>query len=591
MPKMTTRYTNQQLAEKFRLIGDLLEIKGEVIYKILAYRKAADSLTSLGRDVTDVWQAGELTEIPGVGKAIAEKIDELLTTGELGFLKRLSEDVPLTLADLLQVPGLGAKKAGLFWRELGITTLEELETAAKAGQLRELPGMGAKSEEKVIKGIEALKRRSGRTPLGVAWPFAQELLAWLRALEGVTVAEAGGSLRRMRATVGDLDLLAAASDSAAVMTSFVERPDVVEVISHGPTKSSVEFANGLRAQLWVHPPERYGTALQYATGSKDHNVQLRELALDKGYSLSEHALTRVEDGSELLCPWEEDVYQTLGLPWIPPELREDRGEVRAALLGRLPKLIELSDLRAELHTHSTWSDGKATIKEMAWAARSLGLSVLAITDHSQSLGIAGGLSVDQLWEQRAEIEAAQVEMGDTLRLLHGTEVEIKADGSLDYPDEVLAKLDIVVASVHTSLGQSREKVTERMLKAINNPHVNVIGHPTGRMIPDREGADLDMEAVLNVAAKSNTALEINAHPSRLDLDDVYARRAIELGVHLSINTDAHAPDQLELLHFGVATARRGWVEAEQVINTWETDRLVDWLDIRKGKKRQRGITL
>jgi DNA polymerase (family 10) len=591
MPKMTTRYTNQQLAEKFRLIGDLLEIKGEVIYKILAYRKAADSLTSLGRDVVDVWQAGELTEIPGVGKAIAEKIDELLTTGDLGFLKRLSEEVPLTLADLLQVPGLGAKKVGLFWRELGITTLKELETAARAGQLRELSGMGAKSEEKVIKGIEALKRRSGRTPLGVAWPFAQELLASLRALKVVLVVEAGGSLRRMRATVGDLDLLASATDSAAVMAAFVERPDVVEVISHGPTKSSVEFANGLRAQLWVHPPERYGTALQYATGSKDHNVRLRELALDKGYSLSEHALTRVEDGSELLCPWEEDVYQTLGLPWIPPELREDRGEVRAASLNRLPKLIELSDLRADLHTHSTWSDGKATIREMAWAARSLGLRVLAITDHSQSLGIAGGLTVNELWEQRAEIEAVQVEMGDTLRLLHGTEVEIKADGSLDYPDEVLAKLDIVVASLHTSLGQSRKRITERMLKAIHNPHVNVIGHPTGRMIPDREGADLDMEAVLDAAAKSNTALEINAHPSRLDLNDVYARRAIELGVLLSINTDAHAPDQLTLLHFGVATARRGWVEAEHVINTWETDRLVAWLDIQDKKKRQRGITL
>ncbi len=580
MPKQSTQPTNRSLAETFRLIADLLEIKGEVIYKILAYRKAADSLTDLGRDVREVWREGKLTEIPGVGKAIAEKIDELLTTGELGFLNRLTEEVPLSLAELLKIPGLGPKKVGLFWRQLGITTLDELRAAAEAGRLRTLPGMGAKSEEKILRGIEALARRSGRTPLGAAWPFAQELLAFLRDLPGVQRAEPAGSLRRMRATVGDLDLLVAARQSAPVMDAFVTRPDVVEVLGHGATKSSVEFANGLRAQLWVHPPERFGTALQYATGSKDHNVRLRELALDCGYSLSEHALKRVDDGSEVLCATEEAVYTALGLPWIPPELREDRGEIQAALRGELPPRLERAHLQAELHCHSTWSDGRASIRAMAEAAIARGLKVLAITDHSQSLGIANGLTPERLRQQREEIRAVQAELGDAIILLQGAEVEIKADGGLDYQDEVLAELDVVIASLHTSLGQPREKITRRLLNAVRNLHVDIIGHPSGRLLPDREGADLDMDAVLAAAQETQTALEINAHPSRLDLEDIYARRAVEMGIPLSINTDAHAPENFDLVHFGVAVARRAWVGPEQVINCWERERLLNWLRSR-----------
>jgi DNA polymerase (family 10) len=360
------------------------------------------------------------------------------------------------------------------------------------------------------------------------------------------------------------------------MDAFVGRGDVARVLGHGETKSSVEFTHELRAQLWAHPPERFGTALQYATGSKDHNVRLRELALKQGLSLSEHALTK-QDGSEILCPTEEKVYSTLGLPWIPPELREDRGEVHAARSGTLPKLITLDDVQAELHSHSTWSDGKLTIKEMAEAARARGMRVLAITDHSQSLGVAGGLSVEDLREQRQEIDAVQGELGDSIRLLQGAEVEMRADGSLDYPDEVLAELDVVIASLHMGLRQSRQKVTERTLNAIRNPHVDIIAHPTGRLIPDRQPADLDMDAVLEAAAQHGVALEINAHPSRLDLNDIYARRAIELGVRLTINTDAHSDSDLDMLHFGVATARRAWAGAEQVINTWDSERLLDWL--------------
>jgi DNA polymerase (family 10) len=530
----------------------------------------------LSRGAYDYWQEGKLTEIDGVGKAIAEKIDELFTTGRLEFLDKLTAEVPASLADLLQVPDLGPKKIALFWRELGIIDLTGLEAAARAGKLRSLPGMGEKSEAKIIAGIESLSRRTTRTPLGKAWPAAQQMLDVLRTAPGVVAAEAAGSLRRMRETVGDIDLLVAAKDSAPVMQAFTKLPGVLRVLGSGETKSSVEFNDGLRAQLWVHPPERFGTALQYATGSKDHNVRLRELALKQKLSLSDQAFTR-EDGSELLCSTEEEVYTTLGLPWIPPELREDRGEVQAARTGKLPGLIEMGDLVAELHSHSTWSDGRYTIKQMAEAARERGLRVLAITDHTPSLGITRGMTTEALREQRAEIDAVQKELGDSILLLQGAEVEIRADGTLDYPDEVLTTLDIAIASLHVSLRQPREQATQRLLNAIRNPHVDLIGHPTGRMIPNREGADLDMEAIFAAAAESGVALEINAYPDRLDLNDIHARRAIELGIPLSINTDAHSPKDLDMLFYGVATARRGWVEARQVINAWEPEHLLEWL--------------
>jgi DNA polymerase (family 10) len=571
--------TNQQLANIFRTIADLLEIKGENIYKILAYRKAAESLSNLGQNIDEIWKQGKLTEVDGVGKAIAEKIDELLTTGHLGFLEKLEAEVPLSLAELLKVPDLGPKKVALFWKQLGITNLSELEGAARSGKIRTLPGMGDKSEAKIIAGIESLGRRSTRIPLGKAWPFAQELMAYLRNAPGVEAVELGGSLRRMRATVGDIDILAAANDSRPVMDAFVSRKDVARVLGKGDTKASVEFTHGLQAQLWVHPPEHWGTALVYATGSKDHNVRLREYALKKGFSLSEHSLQR-KDGSEVTCAREEEVYKTLGLPWIPPELREDRGEVQAAIKGELPNLIELKDIKADLQVHTTWSDGKLSIREMAEAAIKRGYKVLAITDHTYSLGIVQGMSPEDVKKQRLEINDVAKDLGDRIHILQGAEVEIKSDGSLDYPDEVLAQIDFVLAALHTSLRQPREKVTERVLKAIHNPHVDMIPHLTGRLLPDREGADLDMDAVLAAAAETGVVLEINAHPARLDLDDVHARRAIEMGIKLSINTDAHSEADMDLMHFGVSSARRGWVEAEDVINTWSVTHLLRWLKSR-----------
>jgi DNA polymerase (family 10) len=571
---------NRQLADTFTLIANLCEIKGEVIYVVLAYRRAAESLTSLPREAGEYWKEGKLREIPGVGKAIAEKIDELLRTGKLEFLENLKKEVPPALADWLAVPSLGPKKIALIWKTLNITTLAQLETAAKKGKLRGLPGMGAKSEAAILEGIASLARRSGRIPLGRAWPLAQEIIGQLKKVKGVVDAQPAGSLRRMRSTVGDLDILVAAKDSKPVMEAVVNLPGVSRVLGKGETKSSIEFTDGVRAQVWVHPPEKFGTALQYATGSKDHNVQLRQLALDKGLSLSEHSFTRVKGGKEIFCATEEEVYKTLGLPWIPPELREDRGEVQAAKANKLPKLIEVKDIKADLQVHSTWSDGKLSMLEMARAAAKRGIQVIAFTDHSVSLGVTGGLSIEKHKQQAAEIKKIQKELGDSILVLHASEVEIKADGALDYPDEFLASLDLVLASLHTSLRQPREKVTQRVLNAIRNPHVDIIGHPTGRLIPDREGADLDMDALLDAAAESGVALEINAHPSRLDLDDVYARRAKEMGIPISINTDSHSEADLDMLFYGVAIARRAWLTKEDVINCWPAERLLKWLKSR-----------
>jgi DNA polymerase (family 10) len=571
---------NRELADTFKLIADLSEIKGEIIYKTLAYRKAADSLAALDRDIKLYWKEDKLREIPGVGEAIAEKIDELLRTGKLKFLVKLEKEVPPSLAEWLRIPGLGPKKIALIWKSLHITTLAQLEKAARTGKLRDLPGMGAKSEEAILTGIEGLARHSGRIPLGRAYPLAREIVEALKGVPGVAAAEPAGSLRRMRSDVGDIDILVAAKESKPVMDAFTGLPGVARVLGKGETKASVQFQDGMRAQVWVNPPERFGTALQYATGSKDHNVALRELALKQGLSLSEHAFARTDGSGEILCATEEKVYKTLGMPWIPPELREDRGEVQAALVGKLPKLIEAKDIISDLHLHSRWSDGRLSIPEMAQAAIKRGLKVIAITDHSGGLGVAGGLDPQRLKEQAEEIRRVQEQAGDAIKILHGSEVEIRADGSLDYPDEVLASLDVVIASLHTGLRQSRAKVTERAVRAIRNPHVDVLGHPTGRLYPDREGADLDMDAVLKAAAETHTALEINAHPLRLDLDDINARRARDMGIALAINTDAHSEADFDVLFYGIATARRAWLKKEDVINTWPVEKLSGWLKNR-----------
>jgi DNA polymerase (family 10) len=569
--------SNQELADTFEDIAALLTIKGESMYRVAAYRRAAESLRSWGEPAEALAREGRLREIPGVGEAIAEKIQEMITTGRLSFYEHLTDEVPASLLEVLQVSDVGPKKAALFWKELGITTVEELEAAAREGRLRELPGMGRRSEEKVIQGIEALRRRqTDRMPIGQARPLADSLLARIRGMPGVVAAEAAGSLRRWRETVGDIDLVVGCDDRQGVVRAFVGLEDVERVKGEGDTKASVVLKGGIDVQLWVHPVDRYGSALQYATGSQAHNVRLRELAQNQGLSLSEHGFKRA-DGTMIRCAQEEQVYQQLGLPWIPPELREDMGEIQAAIQGTLPKLVILGDLRGELHAHTNWSDGHATIMEMALAAIELGMEYLVISDHSGSLGVAGGLSIQRLREQKEALDEVQEQLGDRIRLLQGAEVEILADGSLDYPDETLEDLHVVLASLHSSLRQSRERITARLIAAIKHPHVDIIGHPSGRLIGRREAADLDVEAILHAAADKGVALEINAHPDRLDLNDAHARRAAELGCLLAINTDAHQPEHLMLRQFGIGVARRAWISKESVINAWPWPKLETWL--------------
>ncbi|MCB8981778.1 MAG: DNA polymerase/3'-5' exonuclease PolX [Ardenticatenaceae bacterium] len=575
---------NREVAKIFSDVADMLSIRGDIIHRVLSYRKASEAIQELGRDINQVYEAGELTEIPGIGKTLAEKIEEMLTTGKLTFYDKLAEEIPPTLVEMLKVDGLGPKRVKQVYETLGIATLAELNTAASEGKLRDLPGLGAKSEAKLVKAIEALARHGDdRTPIGEAWPLAHEILAELEQLPGVLKTAVAGSLRRMKESIGDVDLLVAADEAAPIMDYFVNMPRVESVSGHGPTKSSVVLHNGMQVDLRVLPLARWGTLLSYFTGSKDHNVRLRELALKQGLSLNEHAFTPTgggADSAEILCASEEELYEVLNLPYIIPTLREDRGEIEAAQKGQLPNVIQIGQIVSDLHMHTTWSDGKMSVLEMAQAAQARGMQYIVISDHSQSLGIANGLTPERLWQQAAEIATANEAMGPDFRILHGTEMEIKADGSLDFEDEVLARLDFVTASLHVSLNQPREQVMLRIMTALNNPHVDMIAHPTGRLLPDRPGADLDMEAVLQTAVATHTILEINANPHRLDLRDNHVRRAVELGVTLAINCDAHHVDHFEFLHYGIATAQRGWATAEMVVNSWPLSKLLAFLEIR-----------
>ncbi len=573
---------NREVVALFSRVADMLAIRGDTFHRILAYRKAAENIQALSQDINRIHAAGELTQIPGIGKVLAEKIDEMLTTGGLVFFDRLNEEIPASLVDLLRVEGLGPKRVKQVYDVLNVTTMVELTPVTRAGKLRQLPRMGAKTEAKLLASIEALARHGDdRTPLGDAWPIAQEILAQLAKLPGVTKTADSGSLRRMQETIGDVDLVVAADDAEPVMDYFCTMDNVEEAIGHGPTKSRVTLLNGLGVDLRVLPVARWGTLLSYFTGNKEHNVRLRELALKKGFSLNEHALTAVDSKIETLCATEEAVYAALELPYIPPVLRQGRGEIKAAQTGRLPDLVQVDDIISDLHMHTTWSDGKMSILDMAQAAQARGMQYIVITDHSSGLGIANGLDEERLWKQSLAVRKADEAMGADFRVLHGTEMEIKADGSLDFPDYVLEALDFVIASLHVSLSQPQEQVTDRMLNALNNPHVDMIAHPTGRLLPDRLGADLDMDVILETAVSTQTILEINANPRRLDLRDNHVRRAIQLGAKIAINCDAHHVDQFDLLHYGVATAQRGWATADDIVNTWSIDRLLSFL-VEKG---------
>jgi DNA polymerase (family 10) len=562
--------TNHEVAELLRLIADMLEIKGEVVYKSLAYRKAADNIEALGRDINEFWRQGTLRQIPGIGEALEKKLNELLGTGRLGYYEELQEEIPVGVVSLLGIPEVGPRTARLLWENLAALSVADVERAASAGKLRDLPGLGVRSEQRILEGIQSLYRRSTRLPLGVAWPIAQELAQALRRQLTVQTVEPVGSLRRMKDTIGDIDLLAACDQPERATAAFVKLPQVAEVLSHGPSRASVRLHNGLQVDLRALGPERYGSLLQYFTGSKDHNVTLRALAQKQGLSLSEYGFKRGEE--EILCRTEEEVYGALGLPWIPPELREDRGEVQAAQAGTLPKLVQQKDIRGDLHAHTDWSDAAATLQEMATAARKLGYEYLVISDHTHSLGVANGLDVTRLREQRAEIERLNAGFSE-FRLLQGAEVEIHADGSLDFSDNVLAELDVVIASVHSALRQDKETITNRVVRAMRNPHVDVLGHPSGRLLGQREATHVDLDRLLQVAAETGTILEVNATPNRLDLDDVHIRQAVGLGIGLAINSDAHSTGGLGAMVYGVAAARRGWAEARHIVNTFPLPKL------------------
>lgn len=573
------RYTNKEVADLLSLVGDILQILEANRFRVIAFQNAAEAIKNFPQDINSAYAEGKLLEIPGVGKGIAGAVSELLREGIVAEFEELKTQVPPGVVAMMQVPDMGPKKARRLWQELAITSIAELKAAAEAGKLRELKGFGAKSEEKILKGIELLSKRGDeRTPIGDARPLALGLIASLRAaLPANTIdrIEIAGSLRRWKETIGDVDILCVSREPAAVMAAFQRLPQVHDVTHAGDTKSSVILANGLQVDLRVVDAACWGAALQYFTGSKEHNVPIRDLALRRGWSLNEYGLTATGSGEaaagdERFFAEEAELYAFLGMDWMPPELRENRGELQAARAHTLPRLVELQDIRGELHGHSTWSDGTASIEAMAEAAHARGYTYWALCDHSIGLGMVGGLDGERLQQQAAEIARINQQyaaQGIDFRLLRGTEVEILADGSLGLPDEVLALLDVVVASIHSGLRQERAVITERCLKAIRNPHVDILGHPTGRLIGSRAPSAIDMEAVLQACFETGTVPEINAHPSRLDMSDVYTRRAIELGCKIAINSDAHELTGMEVMPYGIATARRAWVTAEQVINT------------------------
>jgi DNA polymerase (family 10) len=570
---------NLEIAAIFDRIANLLEIKGEIIYKILAYRRAAESIRILSTELINLSEK-EILDISGIGPAIAQKIHELISTEKLDFLQKLENEVPPSLIELLKVQDLGPKKAALFWKQTGITSLAELEQAARSDQLSSLPGMGAKSQAHILSGIEALKREKDRLPIHKALAIAEKWLEKIQGLKGLKNVEISGSLRRWKPTIGDLDFVGSSDEPAQIMQAFMNLNGIKQVLSHGNNKSSVVTEDGLNLQFWLQPPERFGSLLQFVTGSKEHNVRLREFALKQGLSLSERGFID-QDLKETLCPNEAEIYQKLGLPYIFPEMREDRGEIQAAIENKIPSLVSIEDIHADLHVHTDWTDGRASMEEMVQAAIKRRLKVLAITDHSIGTNGVNGLDDNRLKEQAFEFQKIQEKYKAEITLLHGIEAEILEDGSLDLSEELLRNMDIVLGSLHEHLYQPREMITARLVKAISNPLVDIIAHPGGRELPRTNGADLNWDEVFKAARENQVALEINSNPVHLDMDEVQTRRASEMGVIISIDTDSHSPQKFENLKFGVSVARRAWVNKQSVINTWPTEKIIDWLKHKK----------
>ena len=557
---------NSDVEAIFNRVADLLEIEGANPFRVRAYRNAARTIGGLSRSVADMVQASEdLSELPGIGEDLAGKIDEIVKTGGLEQLQEIEDRTPPGLAELLQVSGLGPKRVQTLREELDVTSLEELERAAQEGRIRQLYGFGKKIETGILEDLERVREGEARTLWMVAEQVAEPLTDYLRAGEGVSQVVVAGSYRRRKETVGDLDILVTADDAVGAIERFVGYEDVVEVVSQGETRSTVILRSGLQVDLRVVAPESFGAALLYFTGSKPHNIHLRRMAMDRGLKINEYG---VFEGQERISGREEqEIYALFDLPLIPPELREDRGEIKAAQDDALPQLVTLDDMRGDLQMHTQSSDGHATLEEMAHAAQDLGYEYIAITDHSAYIAVTQGLGVEGLAEQIEAIERLNEELED-LVVLKSIEVDILEDGSLDLPDDSLKRLDLTICSVHSKFDLSRAKQTERIIRAMDNPYFCILAHPTGRRIGARAPYDVDMERIMEAALERGCFLEINAYPDRLDLNDVYAKMAKDMGLKLAISTDAHRTDELRYMRYGVGQARRGWLEARDVLNTY-----------------------
>jgi DNA polymerase (family 10) len=563
---------NQEIAKIFNEIAGLLEIKNDNPFRIRAYRRAALNVEGLTRNVEDLSE-DELLGVPGVGKELAAKIAEYIKTGNIAAHEELKKEIPQIVLDLESVPGLGPKTAMLLHEKLHIKSIDELAKLAEEHKLAGLPGIKGKTEENILKGIGMLRRGQERSPLGKVLPIAQDLVDQLRAKAPLTRIDIAGSLRRWKDTIKDIDILAMSDNPKEVMRVFVHLPHVKEVIMQGPTKSSVVIKEGLQVDLRVVEKESYGAALAYFTGSKEHNIRLREMAVKRGLTINEYGIFRVKDNTKLGGEKEEDTYKILDLQYVPPEMREDRGEIEAAIEGKLPKLVTVNDIKGDLHVHSKWSDGSHTFEQLAEVAKEHGYSYFALTDHSQGLGVARGLTAERLAEQKREIDTLNKKLKN-IRILHGTEVDIRSDGTLDFHDDVLQTLDIVVASIHSGFKQTKEQLTSRIVAAMKNPYVSIIAHPTGRLIGERDAYEVDMDEILKTAKETGTAMEINAYPLRLDLSDIYAKKAKELRIPIVISTDAHVTTQFNFMSYGVSIARRSWLEKEDIANTLEVKQLL-----------------
>ena len=569
MPLDALAIGNDAIAKVLDEIGDLIELKGENVFRAVTYRAAARAIRDLREPLSKLVEEKRLKEIPKVGPSVAEAIEQLVTTGRSKRHEELQAAVPPGLLTLLRVPGVGPATARTIYDHLKITSIDELEEAAKDHRLLQLPKIQAKTEENILKSIAALKQRTGRSLLHEARAAANEMVAYLRAATGAERISIAGSLRRYRETIGDVDIVVASESAAPIMEAFVRGPTVERILAQGETKSSVVVSRGLQIDLRVVPPASYGAALLYFTGSKEHNVRLRGLALRRKLLLNEYGLYRVgaeARGQEIAAETEEDVYGALGLDWIPPELREDRGEIDAAAAHALPKLVGVDQVRGDLHTHTSWTDGRDPLADMARRAKAKGYAYLAVTDHSPGLGMTYGLSPERIQARLAEAARLNAELAP-FRIIVGTEVDIRANGKLDYPDEILARFDVVSASVHSSFAQTREQMTARVTGAMRHPLVTAVSHPTGRLLEKREAHAVDLDAVIAAAVETGTWIEVNGGPERLDLPDTWIRKAIERGATLVTNSDAHAIEELEWMDLAIGTARRGWATEGSIVNT------------------------